>query len=217
MKTTIDNSTNFGWFYGTHKRITRRALKNIPSLQQFSEKLAEFSKKPDLDEQGIFNNWHFYSPVMRTKYCDFNGAESAYTRYREHVKKMLVAIKANQTDLYIEHAGRALHFLQDMTQPQHTQKGFVFNKLIQLHKHLKFEESARNQDKWFDIYKEIPFRNMTFSTIFKQNVDLSTKNDLPKGEDITKWDGIIEKGINQAIFSTSEFLEKLSKLVNKQN
>ncbi len=214
MKINMDDKTNFGWFYGTHKRVTRFALKNIPELANYKGLLEEFAQRPDFDEKGLFNNWHFFSPTLKKKNVDFNGKNNAFSKYKEHVENMLKGISEKNSDKYIEHAGRAIHFLQDMTQPQHTQKSFIFNKILHLRMHLAFEEFVKeNQQDCFCEYIEKPFINRSYDDIFMENVNLSYKSELPLSNNRYIWERLGKNGINQAISSTKDFLTKLSTLI----
>ena len=216
METRISDRTNFGWFYGTHKRVTRFALRNLTELKPFKDALEEFAQRPDFDEKGTFNNWHFFSPIQRKSFLDFNNKENALAKYKDHVQKMLVAVDEKKQDLYIEHAGRALHYLQDMTQPQHTKKGFIFNKFFYLRTHLAFEGFVKkNQEDCFSEYTERMFKNKSYEDLFMENVELSSKSELPKMKNRYAWERLGRNGINQAIYSTREFLIKLNRLLEK--
>lgn len=218
IKVNSNNNINFGWFDGTHKRLTRFALENLPNLKPYKDKLEIFSIKPDFDENRRFNNLHFFSPVQKRSFLDFHGKDNACAKYKEHVIKMLSAINKKEIDLFIEHAGRALHYLQDMTQPQHTQKGLLFNKILHFRLHLDFEKFVReNYSDCFIGYEEIPFRNRSFDDLFLENMNLSTKSELPTRKDTYLWEYIARKGVNQAIASTKEFLTKVSKLLDDAN
>lgn len=211
------DTQNFGWFYGTHKRVTRLALKNLPDLKPYKIALEEFAQRPDFDEQGLFNNWHFFSPLQRKNFINLKFRDNAFVKYKDHVNKMLIAVDDKKTDLYIEHAGRAIHFLQDMTQPQHTQKGFIFNKLLNLKNHLAFEGYIKkNQHEIFSEYVEAPFMNKAYEDIFMENVGLSSKSELPTPKTRYAWERIGRNGINQAISSTREFLEKLNRITQPE-
>lgn len=211
-----DYSTNFGWFYGTHKRVTRFALKNLSNLKKHNDALEEFSQAPDFDETGFYNNWHFYAPDKKRSFMDYNGKNNALAKYKEHISKMLLAVDEMKEKVYIEHAGRAIHYLQDATQPLHAQKGFIFNKILYLKTHLAFEECVKkNQQECFSNYVEKPFTNKSFEQLFLDNIQLSAKSELPTGDKRYLWERIGRDGVNQAIISTREFLVKLNLLIDK--
>jgi hypothetical protein len=215
MEVKIQDKQNFGWFIGTHKRVTRFALQDLPDLKPYQDNLEIFAQKPDFDETGHFNNSHYYSPLQQKKsFLDFNKKSNALAKYQEHVEQMLTSIQGKNTDLGIEHAGRALHFLQDMTQPQHTQKGLLFNKIYNLRLHLDFEHFVKkNQADCFRGYVERPFTNASFNDIFMENVRLSMNSTFPTRKTRFAWEYVGRDGINQAIHSTKEFLTKLSRLM----
>lgn len=211
-----DNGMNFGWFYGTHKRVTRFALRNLNNLKPHSDALEEFSQAPDFDEKGFFNNWHFYSPIKKRSFMDYDGKHNAFAKYKEHISQMLLAVDEKKEKVYIEHAGRAIHYLQDASQPLHAQKGFIFNKILYLKTHLAFEECVKkNQQECFSKYEEKPFTNRPFEQLFLDNINLSSKSQLPTADKRYLWERIGRDGVNQAIISTREFLIKLNLLIDR--
>ena len=214
MDINIKDKTNFGWFYGTHKRITRMALKDLPNLRKYQDVIEEFVQRPDFDEQGIFNNWHFFSPIQQKSFFDFKCKGNAVAKYEEHVKKILENANKN-INLCIEHTGRALHFLQDMTQPHHTQKSFFFNKIFNLKTHLSFEKFVKKtQNEYFESYITEPFKNLSFKNLIMENIKSSSEYRFPTTKNRYIWDQFGRKGIHQAIFSTKEFLTKIDKLIS---
>jgi len=217
MEVKIQSQQSFGWFIGTHKRVTRFALRDFPDLKPYQDNLEIFAQKPDFDENGTLNNWHFYTPFQqKNSFLDFNNKGNAFARYQEHVEKMLACIQGKNTDLGIEHAGRALHFLQDMTQIHHTQKGLLFNKVFNLKLHVDFEHFVKkNQEDCFGSYVEKPFTNASFDDIFMENVRLSMNSTFPIRKTRFAWEYVGRDAINQTIHSTKEFLTKLSRLMTK--
>lgn len=214
MEVSFNNKTSFGWFYGTHKRVTRLVLRDFPRLAQFRETLEECAQKPDFDELGTFSKSHFYSPSKKKGFLDHRGKDNAFVHYRDHVSKMLAAAEVKSTDLCIEHAGRAIHFLQDIAQPQHTQKVSVLSKLFGLKAHLRFEEFAkRKQAGCFVKYQYKSSTQGDFEEIFLSTAISSSKNLYPIQKNRYAWERIGRNAINDAIHATRGFVEKLNAII----
>ena len=217
MEIRSDNKINFGWTCKTHKKITQYALQEFPLLKQYRKTFKEFVQKPDYDELGFFGNWHFYSTQNKKSFMDFNGKNNAFARYELHIAGIYAAIKDHNRDLLFEHAGRALHFLQDMTQPQHVQKGVFFNKVMDCSVHVKFEKFVKKrQEKFFKKYMQkikMPVAIRDFETLFLSNVKFSSESKLPIEKNKYEWNKIGKKGFNKAVDSTREFMAKLTELI----
>lgn len=215
---TTKNNINFGWNYRTHKRVTGFALEDFPKLKPFKKNLEEFVQKPDFDEKGLLNNWHFCFKKKMKTFLYSRLKDNAYTKYMEHVTNMIMAADEKNIDSCIEHAGRAMHFLQDVAQPHHTHKNSACNKIFQYKDHVNFENFAReNQQKYFDDFAEKPTIDISFKDIFLKNLNFSTEIKLPTKINKTEWDSIGKNSINQAILSTKEFLAKLESLILQKN
>lgn len=215
MDINFETIINFDWFWGTHKKITKAALAFFPRLQRYEELLKEFVVRPDFTEKGFLRNWHFYLPDKNKSYLDFSGKDNAYTRYRLHVAKMLFAIRKRNIYQAVKHTGKALHFLQDMTQPHHTQGGFIFNKAFNLRTHRQFENFvSQNEDRLLQGLAPDHFMPKDFDKLFKLNVEFSTNITTPikKNKD-TDWERIAHAGLQQAARSTHAFLEMFDKLL----
>jgi len=214
MDIKIKDKTNFGWFYGTHKRITRFALKDLSNLMPHKGMLEEFAQRPDFDETRIFNNCHFYSPVTGRSFFDFDGKHNALAKYMEHVSQMLANIAEENKALCIEHAGRALHYLQDITQVQHSQTEGLLKRLLHRKMHLNFEEFVREHQKaYFEGYEDKPFTDRPFKDIFLENLQVRLESNYPTKKNRYAWDRFGCAGVLQARSSTREFLVKLNALL----
>lgn len=215
MNITFEKFITFDWFWGTHKKIMVAALKFFPHLQKYEALFNEFVVRPDFTEKGFLRNWHFYLPEKGTSFLDFSGQGNAYARYNLHIRKMLFAIKQRNTYQAIKHAGKALHFLQDMTQPHHTQGGFVFNKVFNLFTHRGFESFVReNEDRFLQGLAPDPFMPADFDELFKINVEFSSNITMPmKKNKKSDWERIAHAGIQQAARSTHAFLSILDNML----
>lgn len=220
MDIRVDKSadkTSFGWFYGTHKFVTRLALRPYSWLRMHQTMFDEFVVRPDLrlNERGLFGNRHFYCLKTKGSFLDFNGKGNAHARYKFHVEQMLLAIENEDAFRIIKNAAKALHFLQDVTQPHHTQEGFFFNKVRHVGIHRRFEQFVKENQKSF-LPEHIEYVNnpREFEDIFMDNVKFSSKVGIPVESNIeTDWERIGKVSLEQAVKSTREFLSKVDELI----
>lgn len=93
--------------------------------------LADACVLPDEDENQNGYSCHFYNPV--TGKCYLGTEDSAKNRFIWHLCNYLMTKKK-------EELGRAIHFLEDMCTPVHTQYEDASDAVIQLKKHVEFEK-----------------------------------------------------------------------------
>lgn len=208
MDIRAKDKTNFGWLPATHKRIINCTVKNFPDLELPQKRLEKFVQKPDFDETNVL--WIF---GHRHDYCK-NLPNNAFDYYKKHVSLMISAIKSENKQLIWEHAGRALHFLQDMAQPLHTQKSPSFCGVIKFIEHLKFERFVRKKQAIFiENHSTITPKIRSFEELFLNTVRVSSQSEPPVAANKDKWINIGRAGINEAIDSTTEFLTKVKKMI----
>lgn len=93
---------------------------------------------PDEDEAQNGFSCHFYNPV--TKKCFLGTEDSAKNRFIWHLSNYLHTKKK-------ESLGRAIHFLEDICTPVHTQYEDAIDAAIRLNLHINFEKAL-------DLYLE---------------------------------------------------------------
>ena len=157
---------------------------------------------------GVFNKIMNKNAVS---YMDYNGKNNAKYAYLDHLDKMDNAIEDEDTDLAIENAARACHFLQDMSQPQHIEETSTFGKAIDLKIHTDFEDLAEKNVKEFAQNFESESTDSRhyldlFQDTFGQTKDLGkiTRKNEPD------WKEISQKQFNMAVQATKEFLQNVS-------
>lgn len=208
MEIMAKDKTNFGWLPATHKKIISCTAKNFSNLELPQKRLEKFVQKPDFDETNIL--WFF---GHKHNYCK-NLPNNAFDYYKKHVNLMVSAIKAENKPLFWEHAGRALHFLQDVAQPLHTQKPPSFCGVIKFVEHLKFERFVRKkQEVFIRNYSIKTHKIRNFEELFLNTVKISSQSEPPITANKDKWMNIGQAGFNKAIDSTTEFLTKIEELV----
>lgn len=216
LNTTDNNNTTFGWRYTTHKELTALAVNDIPKLRKYKDILVKFSQKPDFDERGFEGNNHFYYPPKllrpRESFLDVVGRNNAGAKFNEHIFYFKEFLYTNK-EKALEHAGRALHFLQDVTQPQHTERGTIYKKWKDLKIHKEFEEFAlQNQDSFTYNTKpsELSLRTGGVDELFEDAVDLSQKGKQVTKDNRNEWREIAHTGISNAVQATKLFCEYIA-------
>lgn len=215
----VDNQTSFGWKYKTHKMITAKTLDEMPKLSKYKNILVDFVQKPDFDERGFKGNNHFYfTPTLfrpRESFLDITGRNNAASKFSEHVFYFEELIDKDKKEA-MEHAGRALHFLQDMTQPQHTERGTAFQKLRELSIHKEFENfTLRNQKFFINNAKPAKFdvEHDNIIDLFDEVVFHSEQGRQVRENNRKEWIGIAQTGISNAVHATKEFCGYISKFL----
>lgn len=214
---TNKSSISFGWYYPMHANILKNATKNtsIPKITQ--NILMESVQKPDLEEFFLYGQKHFYYPNDKIKsYLDYTGTHNAKHLYKTHMKKALKAFRAGNTTIGTDEAGRALHYLQDMTQPNHIDSGSIITKAKEAAvPHHRFEINAYDkQNNFYDNYTPIEINANSFNDLFDKTVNLSQRNQIPRKNNIENWDNITQNAIDLAISTTRKFIEMLSSNVD---
>ncbi len=210
------SSISFGWYYPMHANITETATKNSGISKTINNILLKSVQEPDLKEFFLCGQKHFYYPKDRVKsYLDYTGTHNAKYMYKKHMKKALKALKTGNTENGADEAGLALHYLQDMTQPNHIDSGSIITKAKEaLIPHHKFEMNAyEKQNKFYDNYTPIEITANSFNDLFYKTVNLSKKNQIPGKNNIENWDNITQNTINLAISTTKKFLELLNNIL----
>lgn len=218
-----NNQTTFGWDVKTHVAITRSVLEQChfkhlkkPKRQKL---LMEFSMRPDLDEPGILVSPFVYAHEYHES---FAHKDNAHTHYLEHIKKIKKFLdpdsKKYNVKKAMKHAGRALHFLQDISNSLHTQKELMIESFQNFQEHIQFEFFIGENRK--DILKghsaKVNGDCRAFDDIFFKSVNIAQQNEIPRTSNRNDWLKIGRIGINRAVDSTAEFLSLVSKLMDKQ-
>ena len=112
---------------------------------------------PDKDENDYGYSSHFFNPV--TYKCYLNSEDSAKNRFIWHISNYL--IKNNKESL-----GRAIHFLEDICTPVHTQYEDPVDAALKLNLHINFEKQL---DEYLESHIE-----------FKQYIMFNTISELLK-------------------------------------
>lgn len=213
---SVDDNTNFGWRYKTHEKITAMLVDEFPDLQKYKSVLTKMVVMPDFDERGFKGNNHFYyTPQLfkpRESFMDFTGNNNAAARYAQHVYSFEEFAVTNPQKALSE-AGRALHFLQDVTQPHHIERGTIFDKWRDLKVHKEFENFVLQQDDVFikqakDVHLDVTPRDN--SDLFEEAVFLTEQISPAKNHNRNDWANIAQESLSNTIAVTREFLANVS-------
>jgi hypothetical protein len=215
------NKITFGWKSSGHAAIVGSALETNPELKMFRAELVNNAVKPDYDEVGFKSNAHLYyaGPETPHSFFDKKGQNNAFAHYQLHVEAMERAIEQGENRTAMEHAGRALHFLQDVGQPHHVKRANLFMKFLERSVHIKFEDYVEKQQgldiKFKKTNTDISTSN-TFNDIFENVVKISDKMVAPTIQNKLLWKSIAQEGLGNSLSATDVFMQKLSiLLVNK--
>lgn len=221
MKIQKLDKTYFGWRDATHKEIVETVLKDYPNLQQYGPILEEFVQKPDFDEKGFKSNNHFYFPPKSfsvfKSFLDISGKSNAYAYYLKHVSIMQDCIEKGDIPTALEHAGRAMHFLQDVSQPHHSHRGNIIKKANERAVHSEFETFAKENQEQF--LNSLTCKNQhydNFSDLFIKTANYSSNSKSASKENKDEWEQIAQNGINNAFSATKEFINKLNSLLTEK-
>ena len=121
------------------------------------ETLKEICILPDKDENDYGYSSHFFNPV--TYKCYLNSEDSAKNRFIWHLSNYLISKDK-------ESLGRAIHFLEDICTPVHTQYEDPVDAALKLNLHINFEKQL---DKYLESNIE-----------FKQYIMFNTISELLK-------------------------------------
>lgn len=217
-----DNNPSFGLNTYTHSKIAKKLVEEeYPKLQKYIPILKYAVEKPDFDELGFHSNTHFYYPVEsslkpRESFFDFDGDHNARAKYNEHIDKFFAASKYYRFGEMLEEAGRAKHFLDDMSVGLHVQRGNIFQKWKDQKMHHDFETYMYdNEDLFINNAKKSPvkFKTDDFDDIFMSVVNYSKNSEFPNDANRNRWSEIAQNTINVAIDASRVFFDKISEFL----
>ena len=212
-----ENSTNFGHKYTIHKLVSGHEIKKFHKLSNKASAIEKYVQRPDFDEVGFGNNHFYFQPTLfqpRESFLDFSGLNNALAKFNIHISE--VEPKEPLNSFSAEHVGRALHFLQDITQPQHTQRGNFMQKLLDRRLHRAFENfEAQNIYKYLANYNGsgADFNGETFEDLFMHHVKKSQEALPALRTNYRFWDEIAQKSVNNLVDATNEFFTLLSSFI----
>lgn len=189
---------------------------NLLYDDKFESQLKIFCTKPDEDEiEGAFK-CHFYNPATGK---NFRGEDdSALKRFVDHYNSAVALYKADNKFGAYEQLGRALHFLEDMNTPVHTNNQSFLDSAFDSLFHMAFEKKCvKLQEKAtvtltlreFDYYK-----NNDIEQIGKACAILANDNFYAMYKKILSKDEVAIKSVENAQKAVAGIIYKFSLDVN---
>ena len=218
----------------THQHTTKYGIEKVKesfgkNLEEFyndevTSILIEYCTKPDDDEIEGFFKFHFYNPATNKNFKGEN--KSALTMMSYHYNEALkncINGSSNRIKTYDE-LGRALHFLEDLNTPVHTNNQSFMDSVSNLTFHVSFENRCKKiqdeviveklTEKEYDYYLLNSIENIGKSCagVANNNFYILYNNFSPKSEvaasSIINAEravaGVLYKFYNQAILISNQ-------------
>lgn len=145
MKVELNTSKNsFGWNPALHYKMTKAALAQVPALTPFEKPILDGAVFPvsRFDVFHLFSSRHCYYGAPR-KPLSSSGCNAMDT-YINNLQDSVVDWEFDEQNVAMRKLGEALHILQDMADPLHTQKGG--NKFLNFIQCKKYDKSTTTVD-----------------------------------------------------------------------
>lgn len=206
---------NFGWNKTTHLEMTMLALKDSKIDNITRRQIARYSQMPDFDtlEHGFHNNTHFFYPYSKKKSFGLNSEKfNAFNQFKEH---FLAAMQINNQEQILKHIGYAMHYLQDMTVPMHTEQGGFLSKILRYKVHKNFERGEKygasaNTSTLIQNYEYEKLETVSPIDLFKETAEFSQNPKFRvKNSNKKDWLKIQQACFNRGVNVTREFLERV--------
>lgn len=169
--------------YTTEKGIDLAIAINDSSYLDFynmdaQRKLYEFCTMPDTDETYGAYRWHFYNVATG---CNYAGEPtSALTKFQDHYNEAITCYKNHNESKAFEELGRALHFLEDMNTPVHTNNQISGDAVLNFPLHITFEKHCVKVQSNYNANMSIKeceyYKNNSLKTIGINSAMLSSDN-----------------------------------------
>lgn len=216
QETQSTNQSTFKWNVITHAGMTLEAVKNSKISQEERNVLAKLVTLPDfiVNERGYHNNTHFFFPNSKNKSFGkgCNTYNNALERYKEHLQ---MALTVNDKPNFLKHAGFAIHYLQDVSMPMHTEPGGLLQKITRYNIHKEFETGKK--------YGATPALKKLLAGYMPENLEYNSLIDLfvstaefsqrpefkVKKYNKSDWFNIQQRCFNRGVDATREFFNKL--------
>ena len=215
---TKTRNNNFGWHIKTHAQLTEKAISNFPKLLPYRRWFSIGSQVPDfalkqtsfidktahnfhgnIDEYDTMDAMEFFQKLYGDALLFLNFRNNGYAAYK---------------------AGQALHFLQDMGVPLHTQKKHM--NFFNIFSHVKYEGIAKKHPEFIDELvlnrEKLPPQpsSISFTDRFFDAYEKSANMPHPfDKENRGNWNSSIREALNNSYHSTCEFLANFEDKIRK--
>ncbi len=206
---------NFKWNRKTHLEMTMLALKDCNILPSQKRQVGRYSQMPDFCKQelGFHCNTHFYFPNSKNKSYGLNiEKNNALQMFKDHFE---AAIFCKKETHFLQHAGYAIHYLQDVTVPLHTKANNFIGKFLKYRIHREFERGEKFGANLHlaEFKQEYQPKTINFTTLvdlFKDTADFSQNPELQVNSSNKKeWKNIQQICFNRGVDATTLLFNKL--------
>lgn len=209
---------NFKWNRKTHLEMTMLALKDCNLDKSTIRQIARYSQMPDFckEELGFHCNTHFYFPNSKSKSFGPNSDKNnALEFFIDHVNHAVFGKKEND---FLKYSGYAIHYLQDVAVPLHTEANNFIRKFLKYHLHKQFERGDKygvnkHIDEFIADYKAKDIEIVSIVDLFKNTAEFSQQPKLKvKNSNKDEWKSIQQTCFNRSVDATTLLFKKLTML-----
>lgn len=214
----ITEQPNFKWSKETHLEMTMLALKDCNLANKTKRQIARYSQMPDFckEELGFHCNTHFYFPNSKSKSFGLNTEKNnALQMFKDHVNAAIFCVK--ETD-FLKQAGYAMHYLQDITVPLHTNSDNLIKQILKYKLHREFERGEKfgansHLQELKENYKPDDITYTSIVELFKDTALFSNSPQLqPHTSNKSAWKDIQQTCFNRGVTVTTLLFKKLTSL-----
>ena len=213
MKINNTSKQNFGWNLKTHYKLTSTIADRIPNLRKYSKLLATASFLPDiqLSQTSVgYRMAHYFDGKNFNAYDIV--PQNASDFYLDNLSKALGYLHDRLDIPAMIKAGYALHFLQDVAVPLHTNPA-CFSQL-KLLRHIQYESiPSKNPILFENVLEKIsPQNDKYFYDCFLDTYRKSSTMQNPFSLSKKQWQDSVQESLQNAYEHTCLFLKKLSEI-----
>lgn len=106
--------------------------------EEYWDIVAEYSVKPDEDENQGAYKYHFYNPVTKRNYM--GEKTTALSKCVDHFNSAVDYYQKGDKKMAYQELGRAAHFLEDLNTPVHTAYDSPSDSVVKFPLHVRFEK-----------------------------------------------------------------------------
>ncbi len=215
------NQPTFKWNKTTHLNMTLLALRDSGLSPSDVRQLARFSQMPDFikEELGRCNNAHFYFPTKKKPgyFLGASGQNNALSRYLSHISKALNSV---DKETFYRYVGYAMHYIQDVSMPMHTEAGSIIQKIRDYYLHSNFEQGEKygatpRLKELEEGYKPEKLSFTSLSELFRSTALFSSDPRFKVSRfNKKKWKHIQQECFNRGVNATAALFDGMRKLVN---
>ncbi len=210
MRTEFSKSHNtFGWNLPIHKKITRLALKEVPVLEPYKKSLVIGST----GREPFFRFWDFFDK----RHCYYgtsklgigNTEQNALDVYRNRLLDSVIDWEFGDENLAMREIGEALHVLQDISDPLHT--NLINKNIFKTDAHKIYDRLSRKSGILSQV-TEIQKNSVTdnFYDLFGKVYEKSSKSPNPLDkQNLDKMPELVKEYLLDAYSATVAFLKRL--------